>query len=52
MRVSDENLNKQIAILINDKMHRRFKTACASRGLEMASELRRMIREYVEGKKK
>ena len=52
MRIADETLNKQITLLINDKEHAAFKMKCAEQFTEMATEMRRMIREYIGTKRK
>ena len=50
-RSAEVEVNKKLTILVNDKEHRAFKTACVSEGKEMAEVLRAYMREYVNGER-
>ena len=52
MRVAEIELNKTVAIRVNDAEHRKFKIKCIEDGREMAEVIREFMREYVNGKKK
>lgn len=51
MRIAETEVNKTMAIRVNDAEHKAFKIACIERGEEMAEVVRRFMREYVAGDK-
>lgn len=47
MRTAEVELNKSIAIRVNDAEHKAFKIACIEDGTEMAEAIRQFMRDYV-----
>ena len=52
MRKAEIEVNKRVTFMANEAEHRAFKVKCVSEGTEMASVLRRFMRDYVSKKKK
>ena len=52
MRTAEVEVNKQVAIRVNDAEHKAFKLKCVQEGKEMAEVIRQFMRDYVEGKTK